>query len=230
MLGAVKPQEHLATAWVPQQDTEMRLYRHDGNYMFSVGRSELMTSRAHGSEEDLADLAIARLADSSAARVLVGGLGMGYTLARVLRLVGDRAQVDVVELVPEVLEWNRKWLGELNGHPLRDPRVHAFEGDVTNVIRDARASYDAILLDVDNGPRAITSEGNDWLYDREGLAAAALALRPGGALAIWSTDRQKWFMKRLRSAGFEVTEERVHARRNAGPLRTIWVATPREAS
>lgn len=195
--------------------------------MFCVQRTELMTSRAHGSEEELAELALARLGDASAARVLVGGLGMGYTLARVLSLVGVEAQVDVVELIPEVVMWNHKWLGELNGHPLRDTRVTVIEGDVAARIREARATYDVILLDVDNGPKAVTLETNNWLYAEAGLTAAGVALRPGGVLAIWSADHQTWFTKRIRNAGFDVDEERVRARRSAGPMRTIWVAKSR---
>lgn len=219
------PQELLATARVPGQDGELRLYRHDRDFVFRVHGAELMTSRVHGSEELLAELALARVPNTEAARVLVGGLGMGFTLARVLALVGTGATVDVVELVPEVVIWNREWLGELNGHPLRDPRVTLLEGDVTQHIRDAKSRYDAILLDVDNGPEGLTRDANNRLYSRSGLHAAGAAMRPGGALAIWSSANHPWFTDRIKRAGFDVTEERVRARRTKGARRTIWVAT-----
>ncbi len=225
----MKPQVLLGTARVPGDAAELKLYRHDRDYMFCVDRTELMTSRAHGSEEELAELALARLADCSSARVLIGGLGMGYTLARVLSLVGDAAVANVVELVPEVVAWNRQWLGELNGHPLKDPRVRVLEGDVAQQLREAGRSdsadkHDVILLDVDNGPQAITRPANNWLYSPDGLLAARAALRRGGVLAVWSSDYQTWFTERLRKVGFVVSEERVHARRTVGPMRTIWVA------
>ena len=214
----------MSTAQVPGQDGELKLFRHDRDFIFSVRGTELMTSRVHGSEELLAELALARLPDPSEPVVLVGGLGMGFTLARVLALVGAGARVEVVELVPEVVTWNREWLGDLNDHPLRDDRVTVTEGDVTDHIRGASASYDAILLDVDNGPEGLTRESNNRLYSSRGLAAARDALRPGGALAIWSAANHPWFTDRIRRAGFEVTEQRVRARRTKGPRRTIWVA------
>lgn len=222
--GLVIPQELLGTANVPGQDGELKLYRHDRDFIFRVNGAELMTSRAHGSEELLAELALARLPEMGAARVLVGGLGMGFTLAKVLSLVGDNAVVDVVELVPEVVAWNREWLGELNGHPLGDPRVRLIEGDVVPRIRGAKADYDAILLDVDNGPEGLTRESNDRLYNRRGLSSARTALRRGGVLAIWSSANHPWFTKRIASCGLEVSEERVRARRAKGARRTIWVA------
>lgn len=221
------PQELLGTAQVPGQPGELRLYRHDRDFVFRVHGSELMTSRVHGSEELLAELALACLPSASTARVLVGGLGMGFTLARVLGLVGARALVEVVELVPEVVTWNREWLGDLNGHPLRDARVTVLEGDVARRIRDARSDYDVILLDVDNGPEGLTRDANDWLYSRAGLTAARAALRPGGVLAIWSSANHPWFTDRIRRAGFEVSEQRVRARRTKGARRTIWLATRR---
>lgn len=151
---------------------------------------------------------------------------MGFTLAKVLSLVGARAEVEVVELVPEVIAWNREWLGALNGHPLRDARVKALTGDVVQHIRGAHADYDAVLLDVDNGPVGLTSDANDRLYDRTGLAAAAVALRPGGVLAIWSSTSHASFAGLLRSVGYDVSAERVRARRTKGGYRTIWIAMP----
>ena len=223
----VIPQELLDTAQVPGQVGELQLYRHDGDFILRVRGTDLMSSRVHGSEELLAELALDRLPGSGSARVLVGGLGMGFTLARVLDLVGTEAWVDVVELVPKVVAWNREWLGELNGHPLRDPRVTVIEGDVAQHIRDANSSYDTILLDVDNGPEGLTRDANDWLYDHRGLTTAGDALRPGGVLAIWSAAYHPWFSDRLRAAGFEVLEQPVRARRTKGARRTIWLASRR---
>ena len=223
----VIPQELLDTAQVPGQVGELQLYRHDEDFILRVRGTDLMSSRVHGSEELLAELALDRLPGSGSARVLVGGLGMGFTLARVLDLVGTEAWVDVVELVPKVVAWNREWLGELNGHPLRDPRVTVIEGDVAQHIRDANSSYDTILLDVDNGPEGLTRNANDWLYDHHGLTTAGDALRPGGVLAIWSAAYHPWFSDRLRAAGFEVLEQSVRARRTKGARRTIWLASRR---
>jgi spermidine synthase len=223
----VIPQETLGTARIPGQAGAIQLCRHDRDFSIRVQGIELMTSREHGSEEVLAELALACLPSTDNARVLVGGLGMGFTLARTLQLVGTAAQVEVVELVPEVISWNREWLGELTGHPLSDRRVSALAGDVLQRIRSANADYDAILLDVDNGPVGLTRPANDRLYDRAGLAAAGIALRPGGVLAIWSSTPHPQFAKRLRSAGYEAREERVRARLTRGPHRTIWIATAR---
>jgi len=223
----VIPEETLGTAPIPGQSGAIQLCRHDRDFSFRVHGVELMTSREHGSEELLAELALACLPSTAGARVLVGGLGMGFTLARTLRLVGAAARVEVVELVPEVISWNREWLGELTGHPLSDGRVTARTGDVLQRIRSANADYDAILLDVDNGPEGLTRSANDRLYDRAGLVAAGVALRPGGVLAIWSSTSHPRFAKRLRSAGYESREERVRARLSRGPHRTIWIATAR---
>jgi spermidine synthase len=226
----VIPRELLGTAKIPGQADELQLYRHDRDFIFRVHGTELMSSRVHGSEELLAELALARLPDTSTARVLVGGLGMGFTLATVLGLVGAEARVEVAELVPEVVAWNHEWLGDLNGHPLRDVRVHVVEADVAQRIRDARtgydasAGYDAILLDVDNGPEGLTRSSNDWLYEKAGLTAARAALRSGGVLAIWSSTLLPWFSDRLRDAGFQVNEERVRARRTKGARHMIWLA------
>jgi len=220
------PWEHLRSARVPGRSSELRLCRHDRDYVFRIDGTELMNSRAHGSEEALAELALARIAHEPAPRVLVGGLGMGYTLARVLALASAGARVDVVELVPEVIQWNRELIGHLAGHPLRDRRATVRGGDVGPVIRTARAHYDAILLDVDNGPEGLTSAGNDRIYSRAGVSAARAALRPCGVLAIWSTAADPAFCKRMRMAGLQVEEVRVRTRRTKGPRRFIWLATP----
>ncbi len=220
------PRKLLGTARIPGQAGELQLYRHDHDFIFRVHGTELMTSRVHGSEQLLAELALARLPSTRTSRVLVGGLGMGYTLASVLGLVGAEARVEVVELVPEVVAWNHEWLGDLNGHPLRDPRVGVLEGDVGQRIRDPEpGGYDAILLDVDNGPEGLTRTDNEWLYGHTGLASTGDALRAGGVLAVWSSAQHPWFTRRLQDAGFEVSEERVRARRTKGERRHIWLAT-----
>ena len=218
------PHELMGTARVPGQDRELRCYRHDGHFTFRVDRTELMSSRVHGSEEELAELALQRLQGRHASRVLVGGLGMGFTLARTLALVGPDAVVTVVEIVPEVVTWNRELLGHLSGHPLRDPRTDLQVADVRDAIRRSRAAYDAILLDVDNGPEGLTSSGNDRLYDDAGLAAARAALRPHGVLAVWSSAPDRAFPTRLRRHFRQVEEIKVRARRDRGPVRTIWLA------
>ena len=154
-----------------------------------MGKGELMNTRAIGTERALAELACAPLASHDRARVLIGGLGMGFTLAAALEMLGPNAEVVVAELVPEVVEWNRKHVGDAADHPLRDPRTAVHVGDVAEQVRDPGSGFDAIMLDVDNGPEAILRRENNWLYGAAGLAAMRAALRPGGTLAIWSAGR-----------------------------------------
>lgn len=215
--------ELVGSARVPGHLAELRCFHHDGDYTIWIDGTELMSSRVHGSEEALAELALQQLGARPAARVLVGGLGMGFTLARTLALVDAAAAVDVAELVPEVVGWNRELFGQCARHPLRDPRVHLIVGDVVQVIAAANGRYDAVLLDVDNGPVGLSRPGNEGLYDERGLAAARAALRPGGVLAVWSSAGHPAFAARLGGAGFAVAEHRVRARRTKGPRRTIWV-------
>jgi len=216
----------LGTANVPGHRGELRCYRHDRDFSIWIDRTELMNSRVHDSEEVLAELGLAHLAERPAARVLVGGLGMGFTLARTLALLPADAVVEVAELVPAVVAWNRDLLGHCAGHPLRDPRTQLFVGDVRDPIRAATAKYDAVLLDVDNGPEGLSRPGNDRLYDERGLAAIHAALRPGGVFAIWSSGGNDDFDARLRRT-FRVQKHHVRARRTKGPRRTIWVAVPK---
>lgn len=220
----MKPNELLATATVPGSAEPLRLYHHDGAFTLRLGRVELMSSRVHGSEDLLAELALAPLG-ANASRVMVGGLGMGFTLARVLALVGPATTVDVVELVPEVVAWNAERIGACAGHPLRDPRVVVHVADVGAHLVAVTAPYDAILLDVDNGPDALARADNDALYDHRGLAAARRALRPSGVLAVWSSANDAAFVARFRAAGFHVETHAVRARGRKGPRRTIWVGT-----
>ena len=157
---------------VPGNDAALSLFKRDQEFSIRMDGRELMNSRLHGSEEALSELACARIADHPGARVLIGGLGMGFTLAAALRRLGDGSRVEVAELVPEVVEWNRGPLAHLAGHPLADERVTVRVVDVARILKEARSAYDIILLDVDNGPEGLTSKGNAWLYARAGLAAA----------------------------------------------------------
>lgn len=218
------PWELLASAPVAG-GTELRLMRRGTEYSIRSGAREVMNSRAHGSEEALAELACKDLSAAKAPRVLVGGLGMGYTLAAALRFLPFGAKVVVAELVPAVLEWNRGVLGALAGHPLRDPRVSAKACDVAALLEESPSAFDAILLDVDNGPAALVSRSNDALYSRAGLAAARVALRPGGRLAVWSAAPDRAFVHRLGAVGLLVEESRVPPRGPGhGGWHTIWIA------
>jgi spermidine synthase len=210
---------------MPGGGGELRLYERGGEFSLRLDGRELMASRAHGSEDALGELAAARLRARNEPSVLIGGLGLGYTLAAVLRGLGPRAGVLVAELVPAVVEWNRGPLAHLAGHPLRDARVRVATADVAALIRDARGAFDAVLLDVDNGPGAATRPGGARLYDAEGLAAARDALRPGGVLGIWAASEERRFTKRLRAAGFGVELARAGAwggRR--GAAHVVWLA------
>jgi spermidine synthase len=218
------PWEYLESAPVPDGRGEVALYRRGEEYSIRLAGRELMNSRVHGSEEALAELAIARIAGRPRLRLLIGGLGMGYTLAAALRRLAPEDCVVVAELVPAVVTWNRGVLAELAGRPLADPRVRVREGDVALCLREEPAGYDAVLLDVDNGPEALARTGNDWLYARPGLAAAFLALRPGGILAVWAAVPNDGFSRRLRDAGFTVEERQVPARSRRGRRHTIWLA------
>lgn len=219
------PWVHLASAAIPGDGGELRLYRRGAEFSIRVGPHELMNSRIYGSEQALAEAACDRLAEPGRARVLVGGLGMGFTLAAVLARVGPRAAVEVAELVPEVVAWNREEMAGLNGAALADARVAVRVGDVATFIREREGAYDAILLDVDNGPSALTSKANDRLYSLTGLRAAHGALRPRGVLAVWSADHDPSFTHRLTKAGFRAEELGVRARGRAGGSRfVVWVA------
>jgi spermidine synthase len=215
----------LDSAQVPGHGDEIRLYRRGEEYSIRVGSYELMNNRVHGSEDALASIVCGRLRDRAAARVLVGGLGMGFTLAGVLKECGARCQVVVAELIPAVVAWNRADLGAFAGNPLADPRVTVREADVGELIRGERGAFDAILLDVDNGPAGLTTPMNDRLYGPAGLRAAHTALRAGGFLAVWSAGPDAAFTRRLHAAGFEAEQMNVRARGAAGGSRfLIWLA------
>ena len=217
--------ELLETAAVRETGAELRLYQRGAEFSIRFEGRELMNSRVHGSETALGELACARIAERPRARVLIVGLGMGFTLAAALVKLGPDAEVVVSELVPEVVSWSRGVLGELAGYPLRDPRVTVRTIDVAELLKRERDSFDAIALDVDNGPEALPQSENSWLYGRAGLAAARMALRAGGVLAVWSAGPDPAFAERLRAVGFDVEEVEVHARGYArGTRHTIWFA------
>lgn len=215
----MKPLERLGETRAPD-GTPLALTKRDDEYMILASGKPLMTSRMHGSEDALATLGC-RGVPARAPHVLIGGLGMGFTLRAALDLLPKDARVVVAELVPAVVEWNRGPLGPLAGHPLDDPRVRIDLRDVGDVIRSSAAAFDAILLDVDNGPDAFTLAGNASLYGDAGVAAVRRALRPGGALAVWATEEDRRFVQRLRRAGFEASAERVRARAERGRSRHV---------
>ncbi len=219
------PWERLGEAPVPGQDVPLRLTRRGAEFVIRIGTQALMSSAAHGSEESLAELACARLKGRAELHVLIGGLGMGYTLAAALARLGASTRIDVVELIPAVVEWNRGPLKDLAGRPLEDPRVTVIVGDVAERIRANASHYDIILLDVDNGPDGITRKANDWLYTTAGLRASFDALRDGGVLGVWSVAPERAFTRRLVDAGFRVEEHHVRARRTKGGRHTIWLGT-----
>ncbi len=218
------PWELLDSAPVPGGSETLYLYRRDSEYSIRVDGCELMNSRVHGSEDALAELACAKLHDAPEPRILIGGLGMGFTTAAALPYLGVRAQVEVAELVPAVIAWNRGPLAHLAGDPLNDKRVTVREVDVALLLKAKSQSYDAIVLDVDNGPDGLTRGANDRLYGRAGLAAAYAALNPSGILAVWSAAPDPAFSKLLRQSGFTVEEVTVRARRKKGSRHMIWIA------
>lgn len=219
------PRELIDTANVPGGQP-LRLFRRGGDFMIVLERNELMNSRMSGSEEALATMTCARLAGRTAPHLLIGGYGMGFTLRAALGVLGPAARATVAELIPEIIGWAQGPMATLTAGGLDDPRTDVLIGDVGAVIADASACYDAILLDVDNGPDGLTRAANDGLYTAQGLAAAKRALKPGGILAVWSAAPDTAFARRLKSAGFTVEEVVVRARSNGkGPRHVIWFAT-----
>ena len=223
------PWQLLGRAQTPGGGAELLLFRRNSEFSLKADNRELMNSRVHGSEETMSRLGCQHLAEHPSARVLIGGLGMGYSLRTALDILGEDARVVVAELVPAVVEWNRGVLADLAGRPLDDGRAELHEADVVQLIKAARADYDAILLDIDNGAEAMVRKGNNWLYSLPGLTATYAALRRGGVLATWSAGPQSAFVKRLRRAGFEVDEVKVRARSGGsckgGGHHVVWVAT-----
>lgn len=223
----MKPRELIATAKVPG-GVELKLVRHGDDHMIMVDNNELMSSRVGGSEEALATMTCDRLRKGIAPHLLIGGFGMGFTLRAALAMLAPKARVTVAELVPEIIDWARGPMATLTAGCLDDPRVHLIAGDVAAAITTATNLYDAILLDVDNGPSGLVRAANDGLYSVKGLGAAMSALRPGGILAIWSAAPDAAFTKRIKHAGFSVEEVTVRARSNGkGPRHTIWFGSRR---
>lgn len=218
------PWRELGRSAIPGTDVPLVLMQHGSEYVIRLGAAALMSSASHGSEDALAERGCAHLAHAGASRTLVGGLGMGFTLAAALRVLPAAARVVVAELIPAVVDWNRGPLADLAGRPLEDARVSVQAGDVASAIRSAAGAYDAILLDVDNGPEGIVYKGNDSLYSAAGLAAALAALKPGGVLAVWSQGPDSGFTRRLKQAGFAVEEISARAHAKRGARHVIWIA------
>ena len=219
----MKAWELLGEASAPD-GTDIRLTRRDDEYVILANGKPLMSSRLHGSEEALATLGCRQAQALSEPRVLVGGLGMGFTLRAVLDVLPSHALVTVAELIPAVIEWNRASLADLAGYPLRDRRVRLQARDVGFTLRANPGGFDAVLLDVDNGPAAFTAADNAGLYNNSGVAAAFAALRPSGTLAVWSAWEDRKFEQRLRFHGFQVEVVRVRARlKKGGPRHTIFL-------
>lgn len=214
----------LDTAGIPGGREELTLKRRGDEFSIMLGSNELMNSRVSGSEEALAKLSCASLEDRPAPRLLIGGLGMGFTLRAALAVLGPDARIAVAELVPAVVAWARGPMAGIFAGCLDDPRVAILEADVADAIADASNAYDAILLDVDNGPDGLSRAANDRLYDARGLATARRALAPGGVLAVWSAHPDRAFAARLRRAGFAVEEVNTRARGKRGARHVIWLA------
>ena len=205
------PWKHIDTTRVPGSDVELRLMQRGVEFSMKLGQNELMNSRLSGSEEALATLACRRLEAVKAPHLLIGGLGMGFTLRAALAVLGPKARITVAELVPAVIAWARGPMAEIFGDSLDDPRAKILSADVIEVIASKPAAFDAILLDVDNGPEGLIRKANDALYDARGLKAIHRALKQGGVLAVWSSGPHRAFSKRLRDAGFEGNEVAVRA-------------------
>jgi spermidine synthase len=213
------------TASIPGEGEELGLYQRGADYFIKiVGGQDLMNTRAHASEDALGVIACKGLRGKPKARVLIGGLGMGFTLSATLRTLGVDAQVVVAEIVPAVVEWNRGVLADFAGRPLDDTRTQVQAVDVTVLLQEERVGFDAIVLDVDNGPDGLTRASNQWLYSKAGLSVVFRALRPGGTLAIWSAGPDKAFTRRLRAGGFSVEEVTVRAHAGKGARHVIWMA------
>jgi spermidine synthase len=220
------PWSQIDTARVPGADVELRLMRRGTEFSMMLGQNELMNSRLSGSEEALATLACRQIDAVKAPHLLIGGLGMGFTLRAALAVLGPEARIVVAELVPAVIAWARGPMKDIFGGSLEDSRAAIREADVIEVIKSGAKAFDAILLDVDNGPEGLIRKANDALYDAGGLQAVNRALRPGGVLAVWSSGPNPKFTKRLRDAGFAVNEVAVRATtKRSGARHVIWFAT-----
>lgn len=220
------PWEEIERAEVPGGEEEVILRKRGTEFSIRVAATELMNSRIHGSEDALAELTCSRISRKPGRRILLGGLGMGYTLAAALQHSGDDSLITVAELIPAVIRWNREHLGHLAGNPLADGRVFVRQEDVAKTITREKSIWDAIILDVDNGPDGLTRKVNDRLYGLSGLKNAFLALRNGGVLSIWSSGTDEQFTSRLEQCRFQTEIVTVRARKpGKGARHTIWLAT-----
>jgi spermidine synthase len=221
----VKPLERLGEARTPN-GTVIALYRHDGAYLIRAGGVELMSTRRHLSEDRLAEVACAPLGERPSMRVLIGGLGLGFTLRAALHLLGEDAELVVAELLAEVIEWNADPRYGLSVDALADPRVRVVKDDVFAVLRANPSAFDAIMLDTDNGPDGMLMSENAPLYARHGIGITVASLRTGGSVVYWSVGDDPKFASALRGAGLTVTTERVRAHSTTGPTHTLYIATP----
>jgi spermidine synthase len=225
------PWLQIDSARVPGADVELRLMRRGTDFSMMLGQNELMNSRLSGSEEALATLACRRIEAVKRPHLLIGGLGMGFTLRAALAVLGPEARITVAELVPAVIAWARGPLAGIFGDSLDDPRANILSTDVIEVIQSRPAAFDAILLDVDNGPEGLIRKANNALYSLKGLEAICRALRPGGVLAVWSSGPNPAFTRRLRDAGFDANEVGVRATtKRSGAHHVIWFATKPEGA
>jgi len=223
----MKPWLLIETAIIPGNGAELQLLQSGEDFSIKItgASGELMNSRMHGSEDALAELACAHVREQADASVLIGGLGMGFTLAATCTQLLATAHITVAELIPAVVAWNRGPLGQVAGHPLNDGRVTVFEGDVGKLMASSRRQFDAIMLDVDNGPEGLTRKKNNWLYSEDGLITAYEALKPNGILAVWSAGAEPAFTQRLRKVGYKVKEHKVRAHPSHKTARhVVWVA------
>jgi spermidine synthase len=222
----VKPLERLGEARTPK-GTVIALYRHDGAYLIRADGVELMSTRRHLSEDRLADVACEPLQQTPAPRVLIGGLGLGFTLRAALRVLPADAEVVVAEIVKEVIEWNANADYALSSEAMRDPRVRVVHDDVVNVLRNNPNGFNAIMLDTDNGPDGMLMSENSRLYEKRGLDLTVAALRSGGAIVYWSVGEDLSFVGALQRSGLAVQAEQVRAHETSGPWHTLYVAKPR---
>ena len=222
----MQPWVRLGTAQIPNSGGELTLSQRGDEFSIKLSgiRGELMNSRVFNSEKELSSIGCAHIKKTENAHVLVGGLGMGYTLSQALKSVTQSSQVTVAELIPEVVSWNQGPLGNCAGNPLQDPRTQVIVGDVKLLLTGKKTTYDAILLDVDNGPEGLTHADNNWIYSLEGLQEIYKTLRPNGMLAIWSAGPDYLFTVRLKKAGYRVDTRVVRARKGKGSRHTIFLA------
>lgn len=222
----MKPLERLGEAKTPD-GTVIALYRHDGAYLIRADGVELMSTRRHLSEDRLAEIACVPLREVANARVLIGGLGLGFTLREALKHLADDAEIVVAELMAEVIEWNANPEYDLSAVAMRDARVQIVHDDVANVLRANPAGFDAIMLDTDNGPEGMIMSENTRLYSTGGIASTIAALKPGGRIVYWSVGDDPKFAGRLQYAGLAVEHEKVRAHATSGPMHVLYTASKR---